>query len=334
MKELLLELSEIPGVSGYEDEVREKIKEKLEGVVDEVRVDRAGNLIGLKKGEGKGSIMIATHMDEIGLMVTKIEKGFLRFTHTGFDLRVLPGQEVVIHGKKKIHGVVGAIPPHLTGKKREPYKSEDLFIDPCMPEEEVEHWIRPGDVVSIKRKPVELKGGKIAGKALDNRASCTVLIEILKSLKTHPFDVYGVFTVQEEETGLGAVTGTYSITPTCAVAMDVTHAKTQDAPFLTFTPGKGPVIGVGPNFHPFMVQKLKETAEKEEIPYQTEPIPGPSGTDAWSIQISREGVPTGLVSLPLKYMHTPVEVIDIKDMERAKRLLVRFIESLEEVKIV
>lgn len=332
MKELLMELSEVPGVSGYEDEVREKIKEKLEGM-DEVRVDKVGNLIALKKGEGKGSIMIATHMDEIGLMITKIEMGFLRFTSTGFDLRVLPGQKVVIHGRKKIEGFVGAIPPHIK-KKKEPYKNEDLFIDPCMPEDEVEQWIRPGDVVSIMRKPVELKGGRLAGKAFDNRVSCAVLVEVLRSVKNHPFDIYGVFTIQEEESGLGAFTSTYSIKPTCAIAIDVTHAKTMHAPSLNLHIGKGPVIATGPNFHPFIVKKLKEIADNEEIPYQIEPIPGPSGTDAWCIQISRKGIPTGLISIPLRYMHTPVEVVDVKDMERTKRLLVRFIERLEGVEIV
>jgi len=334
MKALLEKFSNVWGISGYEDEIREVIKKEIQPFTDEIRIDKVGNLIGVQKGKGKGKIMIATHMDELGFLTTMIEDGYLRFTTVGgFDKRILPGLEVIVHSNEDIDGVIGSIPPHFIAKKKNaPYKMDELFIDVGMEEDEIKKKIPVGTPVSVKQKFISLNSDFVSGKALDNRASCAVLAEFLrKSSKIkHSFDIYAVFTIQEEVTGLGAVSSSYGIFPDVAFAMDVTHGTSigvgeEEA----FPLDKGTVIAYGPNIHPEIFAKLIEIAKKEEIDYNIEPIPGRTGTDATAIQIAREGIPTGLLSIPLRYMHTPVEVINIKDMERTAKLLIYFITEFE-----
>jgi endoglucanase len=167
---------------------------------------------------------------------------------------------------------------------------------------------------------------------LDNRASLAAATLALEALtrRTHAWDIVMVATVQEEIGSKGAVAGAYALAPQLAIALDVTFAKQHDdSGFGAFTLGKGPTIGVGPNFHPAIVERLREIAQREEIPTETEPLPGSSGTDAWGIQVAREGIPCGLISIPVRYMHQPVEVASLRDIERAGRLLADFSASLE-----
>ena len=335
---LLKRLSEARGVSGYETEVRDIIAEEFGRYADEVRTDKLGNVIALKRGEGvepRRRIMLAGHMDEIGLMVTKLEKGFLRFTSVGgFDERILLGQEVIVHGRRDLPGIIGSRPPHVLPKEeREKIIPMDrLFIDVGVGGEELEHLVRVGDLVTIGRKFTQLQGDLVAGKALDDRtavAAIAVCLEELSSIR-HVWDVYAVATVQEEVGMRGAITSAYGLAPDVAIAIDVTFG---DQPGVseaqTVKMGKGPAIGFGPNIHPKLHQALVNVAKELEIPYQVEPIPGRSGTDAWVIQVTREGIPTALLSVPLRYMHTSVETLSLKDAERTGRLMAGFIGRLD-----
>jgi putative aminopeptidase FrvX len=342
---LLKRLSEAVGLSGYERPVRALIKEEFERYADEVRTDRMGNLVALKQGAladdvdaPRRRIMLAAHMDEIGLMVTGVEEDFLRVTEVGgMDERLLTAQTVTVHGtvggQHELPGVVASVPPHLLSdrKRDQVVPLKELLVDVGLPPDEVAKRVRVGDLISFRQQALELKDGLLTGKSMDNRASVASVIlclELLSRLR-HTWDVYAVATVQEEVGLKGALTSAFGVGPDVAVALDVTFARQPGAPSdQTFPMDKGPTIGIGPNFHPALHEALVEAAKAQEIPYQIEPLPGSSGTDAWAIQVSREGVPTALLSIALRYMHSPVEVIAVKDVERTGRLLAHFIAGL------
>jgi endoglucanase len=339
---LVKELTEARGPSGYEAEVRTIVRKRFEQHADEIRVDPVGNLIALRRGTGstgtgdaRVSLMLAGHMDEIALMVAQVEKGFLRVAQIGgFDARVLFGQEVVVHGTRELSGLVVSVPPHFTdpADREKPVPLEKLFIDVGLPPEELEAAVRVGDVVTLRGRWTPLAGGYAACKSMDDRAAVAVLILCLEELsrRRHDWDVYAVATVQEEVGGVGAVTGAFSIQPTLAIAIDVTFGmqpglSTAEAVKMD----AGPSIALGPNFHPLIHERLVATAKAMELPCQVEAISGASGTDAWAIQVSREGVPCGLLSIPVRSMHTPVETVCLRDVERTAKLLAEFICRLE-----
>jgi endoglucanase len=335
---LLKQLSEAQGITGYEEPVRELVRQTWQPFVDEMRVDAMGNLIALKRGvapEPRPKLMLAAHMDEVGLIVTGIEKGFLRIARVGgTDRRVLLGLEVIVHGKRDLPGVIATRPPHVLpeAERKKVIPWDKLFVDVGWPPQEVEQLVTLGNLISIRSELVELQNGRVAGKALDDRACVAVITLALEQLAgvRHAWDVLAVATVQEEAGLKGATTATYGIAPDLGVALDVTFAKHPGVPEVdSFPLGEGPSIGVGPNFHPGLVERLKQVAETHEIPYQIEALPGRVGTDSWAIQVTREGVPTALVSVPLRYMHQPVEVVETQDIERAARLLTAFIAGLE-----
>lgn len=338
--DLLRELSEATGVSGCEAQVTDIVSAHFRPYTDHVTVDNMGNVIALRRGtsvrEPRPRIMLAAHMDEIGLIVTKLDKGFIRFsTVGGFDVRVLPGQQVVVHGDRALPGVVGAPPPHVTSPedRRKVLKTEDLFIDVGLPEAELADVVHVGDFISIDRELQVLGNGIVSGKALDDRAGVAVVIltfELL-SKQTHGWDVFGVATVQEEVGLRGARTSAFDINPDVAVAIDVGFALAPGVdPADAATMGKGPIIGCGPNIHPVLFEHLIEAAKRWELPHQVQAEPGESGTDAWAIQVARGGVPTAIVSIPLRYMHTSVETVAKTDIERGARLLAAFISSLSD----
>jgi tetrahedral aminopeptidase len=339
---LLRELTEARGASGYEAEIREVVRKRFVPNTDEVRVDAMGNLIALKRGEakdpasgGRPSLMLAGHMDEIALMVSQKEKGFLRVAQVGgFDPRVLLGQEVVVHGTRELSGLVVSVPPHFTepAEREKPVPLEKLFVDVGLPEAEVETAVRVGDIITIRGRWTELAGGYAACKSMDDRAAVAVMALCLEELsrRRHQWDLYAVATVQEETTMAGAVTGAYGIEPTAAIAIDVTFGMQPGLSTAeTVKMDAGPSIGFGPNFHPRIFERLVSAAKAAEIPYQVEPIPGASGTDAWGIQVSRAGVPCGLLCIPVRSMHTPVETVCLRDIERSAMLLAGFISRLE-----
>lgn len=343
IKSLLEKFTNAHGISGFEDDIRELLEKELEPYVDTMRRDCMGNLIALKKGEGP-SIMLAAHMDEIGLMVRYIDdNGFLRFVGIGgwFDQTLL-NQRVVLHGKKgSIPGVIGSKPPHVMKEedRKKPVKLDDMFIDiGAKDREDAENLgIEIGTTASIDREFVPLANGKVTSKAFDNRAGIVILIEVMKRLSKHKVEanVYAVGTVQEEVGLKGARTCAFGVCPNLALALDTTIPG--DHPGISKTDsslelGKGPVItvadasGRGLIAHPQILRWLKETAAEHEIPYQLGVGSGGT-TDATSIHLTREGIPTGTVSIATRYIHSPVEVLDTADIEACVSLIVKAIEN-------
>jgi putative aminopeptidase FrvX len=339
--DLLKELSAAVGISGYEQTIRDILRRHYAPYVDEFVDDPLGSLTMIKRGQQtngntpRRKIMLAAHTDEIGAMVIKIDRGFIHFTSVGgLDKRLLLGQEVTVFGRQVYHGVIASRPPHFASEDRDKYPDiSDYQIDLGLPSEVVAENVRVGDLIALKKTPQELMGGLITGKAMDDRASVAAIYICLKELSrlTHNWDVYAVATSQEEVGLKGAFTSAYRINPDAAIAIDVTFA---DAPGIVneheVSLSKGPVIGVGANVHPVMGKRLQETAAALEMSVQAEYYPAGTGTDAWAIQISQSGIPTGLISVPLRYMHSPIETASVKDVERVGRLMAYFIADLTE----
>jgi endoglucanase len=277
--------------------------------------------------------MLAAHLDEIGAIVTTVEKGFLRFIQIGgLDSRVLMGQEVIVHGERDLPGLIGSIPPHFLppGEPNNEVDQAKMHIDVGLPPRQVEKLVRIGDLISFVSPLLELKNGLLSAKAMDNRASVATMIVCLQELKQrqHAWDVYAVATANEEHGRyVGATTQAYAIRPDVAVVLDLTFADEDE---FDAKLGQGPVISQGPSNHPAIRQRLMSICDDLEWKYQSEVLTGGAGTDAFAIEVSREGVPTLLLSLPSRYMHSPVEVIDPKDVERTGRLLAHFIAGLDE----
>lgn len=337
--ELLRQLVEARGPSGYEAELRGIAAERLGEFADDVRVDALGNVIASKRGDGTGtrpSLMLAGHMDEIALIVSGVEKGFLRVTRIGgWDPRVLFGQRVTVHGRRELPGMVVSVPPHFTApaEREKPVPLEKLFVDVGLPPAEVERDVRVGDVVTLRARMLRLNGSFAAGKAMDDRAAVAAMVLCLEELsrRRHAWDVYAVATVQEETGCLGAGTGAFGLEPTAAVAIDVTFGQQPGVSGPeTLKMDAGPSIAMGPNVHPRVYERLVAAAKAVELPYLVEPLPGNSGTDAWAIQVARSGIPTGLLGIPLRSMHTPVETVSLRDVERTGRLLAEFAARLDE----
>jgi len=338
---LLKQLSEVEGITGHEKPTRELLRQIWQPFVDEMREGKLGSLIAHKRGSPelaetpRPKLMLAAHMDEVGLRVTGIEKGFLRIARVGgADRRVLLGAEVTVHGRRDLPGVVAARPPHVLPKeeREKTVPWDKLFVDVGLSTEELEQLVEVGDLISVRREVAELKNRFLAGKALDDRSCLAALTLALEQLSgvSHDWDVFAVATVQEEIGVKGAVAATYGIAPELGIALDVSFGKQPGVPGTETTPlDEGPVITIGPNFHPVLAERLKEVAKEHEIPHRIQPSPSHMGTDAWAIQITREGVPTGLVCVPLRYMHQPVETLSVRDVERAGRLLASFIAGLE-----
>jgi endoglucanase len=337
----LKSLISVSGVSGFETPVARIIEEKWRPLVDEVSISRVGSLHGLKKGSGaspRPSIMIAAHMDAIGMRVSKIADGFLHITNIGgIDVRVLPGAEVTVHATgsgEALSGVIAMPPANLLPESvsNGVIGINYLLVDTGLTPREVERKVRVGDTVSFANEPMLLVGDFISGHSLDNRASIaasTVCLEELQS-KTHLWDVWVAATVQEETSYLGAYSSAFELRPQIAIAVDGTFAKGPGANgWQTFQMGKGVGLCLGPNIHPFLHKKLKELAEKLEIAWFLDVTPVQSGTDAFPMQTTAEGIPTALVEFPFRYMHTPVEMVSVKDVYRAGRLLAEFVASLD-----
>lgn len=333
---LLKELSEAPGVSGQEQNVRAAVAAHLAPLVDEMRVDSLGNLVGLKRGKSPpvGRVMVAAHMDEIGLIVTKLEGGFLRFaTVGGIDLAALPAQEVTVHAKEDLPGLIASRPPHVLcrAEREKPFRQEQLFIDAGLPAGELAQTVSVGDFVSVRRNAERLAKGRATGKALDNRASIVVLLAALGMLqgRAHGWEIQAVVTVQEEIGLRGATTAAFDLAPDLGISLDVTFAEQPGSTSEESLPlGSGPAIGLGPNLHPKLRALLVDSAERSEIPYSDEVLPGHSGTDAWAMQVSQTGIPTALISVPVRNMHTPAETVVLKDIERSARLLAEAVCNL------
>ena len=335
----LKSLLSVPGLSGYEDPAARLIESEWRLLVDELTRSRLGSIHGHKRGMGTDlhpSIMLAAHMDAIGLMVSHIQGGFLRITSVGgVDPRILPGQAVTVHTETDdLPGIVVMPPPRLLPEKTGTGVVDipHLFVDVGLLPSGVASLVRDGDLVSFGTEPIDMSGEIPSGHSLDNRASVAAVTLCLQELQSlsHAWDVWAVATVQEEIELIGGGTSAYQLRPDLSIAIDVTFAKGPGAnDWQTFEMEKGPTFGHGPNIHPFLQKRFKKLADEMEIPYATEIMPSSSGTDGMAMQVTAEGIPNFVMSIPIRYMHTPVEMVAMKDIRRAGRLLAGFIAGLE-----
>lgn len=341
---LLKELSEAFGVSGNEGAVRQVILDAIRERIDEYRIDALGNLIALKKGNSKNGrkVMLAAHMDEVGLMIMHIEKeGSLRFQPVGgIDDCVLLAKKVLI-GDNKVPGVIGAKPVHLLEPKarEQVVKIREMSIDiGASSKEEAERLVKMGDYAVFDTPFCELGGPlrTVRGKAFDDRAGCAVLIALLQD--RYPFDLYAAFTVQEEVGLRGARVAAYSIAPHLAFALEGTICddlpkKRDISP--TTTLGAGPAITIMDRSviaDRRLVELLIDTAEKNGIPYQFKQ-PALGGTDAGAIHLSREGVPSAVVAVPSRYIHSPTCLLSLTDLDNTLQLMRQTLARVNELNL-
>ena len=338
--ELLAKICEIPGASGFENKVREFVKEQVAGYVDELDIDHMGNLYAIKRGKESKSVMVAAHMDEIGFMVKHIDdQGFIRF-HTlgGFDPKTLTAQRVIVHGKKDVIGVMGSKPIHVMSpdERNKVAKIGDYFIDLGLPKEEVEKIVTIGDPITRERGLIEM-GNCVNCKSIDNRVAVYILIETLKNLKDKeiPYDFYGVFTVQEEVGLRGAKVAGHRVNPDFGFGLDTTIA--YDLPGASAhekvtSLGEGTAIKImdaSAICDTRMVKYMKAQAETNKIKWQPEILTA-GGTDTAGIQsMAKDGCITGAVSVPTRNLHQVIEMADKSDIDASIDLLITCVEKMD-----
>lgn len=320
MFDLVKKLTGIFGVSGNEEEIREVIKSEITGYVDDIYVDPIGNLIAVKKGTGK-KIMLAAHMDEIGIMATFIDDdGFIRFSNVGWVSQYYAlGQRV-----KFKNGAVGAVFYEEKLDEMKNLKLSKMYIDiGAKNREDAEKKVRIGDTACFVGDTVQ-EGDMIISKALDDRSGCAVLIKVLKEMPETENELYFVFTVQEELGLRGAKTSAYGIMPDMAIAVDVTDTgDTPECGLMEVKCGGGPAIKIKDKSimaHPDVKRLLEDSARELGIPYQYEVLEK-GGSDPGAIHLTGGGVPSGAISIPCRYIHSPVETVNINDLENAVKLL-------------
>ncbi|MBC7265193.1 MAG: M42 family metallopeptidase [Chloroflexi bacterium] len=326
MKDLIKLFVETYGPSGNEDRIRQTIRQQVKDHADEVRVDAMGNLIVRRAGKSDGlKVMLAAHMDEIGIIVTHVdEKGFLRFAPVGgvWSLGLLGRRVQFADGTVGIFGL-----EKWTEREKVP-PMDKMFLDVgAASKDEVK--VRVGDVACFL-EPLTVAGDRLIAKAFDDRIGCAVIAQTLMSLESSPHDLYFVFTVQEEVGLRGATTSAFGVAPDMGIAVDVTlTGDTPEAHPMAVSLGKGPAIKVADRSmlaHPGVKRVLAEAAERAGVPYQYEVLEF-GGTDAAAIQLSRQGVPTGCLSIPSRYVHSPSEMVDYNDVQNAVKLLVSLLSA-------
>ena len=334
IKKILSEATSTLGVSGQEECVAAYFAEQFRPFVDEVRVDSMFNVIAHKKGNGP-KVMLCAHLDEIALMVNKIEDdGCVRFSSVGgVDPRILPGSRVWVHGREKLFGTIGALPPHLMSAedRSNNYKMDKLHIDLGMSAEKVRELVRVGDLVTFNTPLTELANDQVAAKSLDDRACVAIMLRAAERLQKMycEADVYFVCSAQEEVGGRGAETAAFAVEPDLAVVLDVDFALTPGCGPDVANPLDAMVVTHGPFVQPKVNKRLLDCAQAHHVKLSQNVASRGTGTDADEIGVSRAGVPTVLLSLPEKYMHTSVETISLDTLEEGARLLAHFISELD-----
>ncbi len=328
MKPLIKKLTETFSPSGYENAIREVIMEEIKDLADEIRVDALGNLIA-RKGSGGKKIMLAAHMDEIGIMVNHVDKnGFARFASLG---GVFP-QTLVGSRVRFMNGAPGVIGAHFLKRPIKLIMNQKMYIDTGATSPK-NSPVQIGDVAAFDRPFVDL-GDRLIAKSMDDRIGVAVLIETLRKLKDTPHEVYFVFTTQEEVGVRGATTSAYGVNPDIGIAVDVTGA--DDVPEMdteTVFLGKGPTFkfkDAGSIGNPRLIKHFIKIAQKDKIPYQRE-VASMGGTDARAIQLTHAGVPVMTLSIPCRYVHSPSEMVDYKDVQNSVKLLVKLLEKKIEI---
>ncbi len=326
LKDAIFQLSSAKGVSGLDGAV--KVAAQLLSKLGEVVTDHAGGLY-CTVGNGQRRIMLDAHIDEIGFIVTALEDGFLRVAKCGgIDLRTVVGQRVTVHGKEDISGVVTSMPPHLKKESSEAPEIEQLSIDCGMNANRLEEIVKVGDRISFDCEPVSLMGDRITGKSLDNRAGVAAVILAAEQIAAANADCTLIISLSaQEELGLrGARTAAYALDPHQAIVVDVSFG---DGAGLSAAEcgklGKGGMIGRSPILNKNMTDKLVSVAKEQGIAYQFEAMGGSTGTNADVVTVSRKGVPTALISIPLRNMHTCCEVVDVKDVKAVADLITAYV---------
>lgn len=338
----LKQLVETPSPTGFEEPAAALVRERLSEVADEISTDTMGSVAAVLEGTDPAapSLMLAAHMDEIGLMVTYIsDDGFLSVASLGgVDAAILPGMRVDVHTATGVlRGVVGRKPIHLIepDERKSVTPLSGLVIDLGMKPKRVKKLVRVGDPITFGVGFERFGDGMAVSKCFDDKCGVWVACRVMEKLSRigrAPGNFIAVATTQEEIGTRGAMTSAHAVNPDVALAFDVTHAT--DYPGIDKTKygkivcGAGPVIARGPNINPVVFERLLNAAEAEGIPYQLEAEPSVTGTDARAIQVTRSGIPTGLISVPLRYMHTPTEVMALSDLDATVRLIVRFARDL------
>lgn len=337
----LKELMRQPSPSGFEVPAQKVIKARLKPFADKVATDVHGNVIGLLNEKAPLKVMLAGHVDEIGLMITHIDSnGFIYFAMIGgMDPVVAVGQRVCIISRRgSVRGVIGRKPIHLmdAGERGKELKIDDLWIDiGARNKKDAQQAVAVGDPIVVNPDFIEMRNGLVSSRAFDDRIGAWVIVEVLRALQGRKLNVavYAVSTVQEEVGLRGAITSAFNIHPDAGIAVDVGFAS--DCPGVDpkrvgdIALGKGPILHIGANINPILGKMLIRTAVKNRIRYQMQAEPRGTGTDANPIQLARGGCAAALVSVPNRYMHTPVEVVSLKDLDATVALIARTLLAMQ-----
>lgn len=332
LTEILKELSSAEGVSGAEKNAGEKALAMLRKYCPDAYTDPTGNVIAVMpaKAENAPHVLLDAHLDQVGLIVTSItEDGFIKVGNVGgLDMRIMPAQNVTVHGRRDIPGVIASVPPHLSGGKEKVMDVTELLIDTGYTQSELLETVSLGDRISFDTPFMTLSGDAVAARSMDDRCGIAAVLYALELLdgKELPCTLSVLFSAQEETGESGAANAGYNLNPDIAIAVDVTFAMAHgDDPVKCGKMGEGAMIGVSPALSGDISRSLMETAKQENIPYQVEVMNGRTGTNADRFSVSRGGSKSCTVSIPLRYMHTPSEVISISDVENTSRLLAAWI---------
>lgn len=338
--DFLKDIIETPSPGGYEQPVQNVVRQQTEQFADEVYSDVHGNLISVLNPDGAPKVMLAGHCDQVGMMVNHIsDEGYLSFRSVGgLDATVVMGQRAVVHTDNgQIEGVIGRKPIHLleSEERKKAPKIEDMFVDIGAEDKDAaQELVAVGDLITFRLELQKLQGDLVSGPGFDDKIGVFVVTGALRQLADVEIScaVYCVSTVQEELGLRGARTSAFGIDPDVGIAVDVTHATdyagVEPKKYGDIKVGKGPTIARGPNINPALHKLLVETAKSEDILYQIEPAPRATGTDANAIQITRSGVAAALVSVPNRYMHSPIEVVATGDAEKAATLLAKAVARI------
>ncbi len=326
LEQIVERLCRAPGISGRENAVLDTLRVILgELEIGRCEVTPLGSLL-CRIGEGEAPVMLEAHLDQIGMVVTRVEDGFLHIANCGgIDRRLMPAQRVTVHtagGPRSC--VVASVPPHLKGEEEGPAKWEDILLDTGCSAERARELFAPGDAVTFEEGFVRLAGERVSAPALDDRAGCAAVVRAAQLLKEWGVSrpVVLAFCSFEELGGQGAATAAFAAAPCCCYAVDVSFASAPAIPeHKCGTLGGGPMVGIAPVLNRTMTQRMLDIAKENEIPTQLEVMGGTTGTDADKIVSTGGGIPTALLSIPQRNMHTPVEIVDLRDIENTARLM-------------
>jgi len=337
MHKLIEQLTSAYAVSGDERHLHEILMGALKGIANDIRDTPLGNLVAVRRGRSSDhAILFAAHLDEVGAWVTRInERGFLGMHCRSIDQRVWPGLQVVVHGTEPLPGIIGLRPVHVmtSAEMEKPVAMDELWIDVGLPRDQVVAMVPIGSTVTFTAGMSHLLNDRFAGKTQDDRLCAVALVQALELLRdtTLPYDLIMAFTVQEEVTGNGAWTSGYAAHPDVGIAVDVSHADTEGVPeHKTIPMGGGPGVAVGPVVNDHVLELIRRSAKAVEIATSEEPCMAYSGTDADELQLVGSGIAAGVLSIPLRYMHSPVETADAADVDRTARLIAEVARNFDE----